>query len=252
MQKSSTRTEIVWIFTNQFWWSHAFPSNLTGEAKKLLLSLFHFPRMGFLSWKPRSPGHLCRSWLSPGRFVCFTLFEFIAWWPILWDTAWPRGDDRCYTKSVFPDIFTFSSLQAPVIVQCLCWKSQERDKKRRSILSTRRNEPNSPEIPVPHSALHWQPSPSSPMAGLALPLLWLLGSKAQFYLFFQVWKGTRFMFIPSSMSGLLHPSPGKGETWEQQIRSVGREESDYSSLFREWFSTQPSSRLFFFFPAHSS
>lgn len=92
MHKSSTRTEIVWIFANRFWSSHAFPSSLIGEVKKLLLHLFHFPRMRFLSWKPRSPGNFVGVDLFPGRCACFTLFEFTSWWHILWaHCLTPRG-----------------------------------------------------------------------------------------------------------------------------------------------------------------
>lgn len=74
-----------------------------------------------------------------------------------------------------------------MIVQCLCWKRQESDKKEDSFALQEEM-----DLTLQKSQHHTLPSvvntllPPSPMAGLALPLLWLLGSKVQFYLFFQV------------------------------------------------------------------
>ena len=162
MQESDTRTGIVWIFANHFQWSHALPSDHTGEPRKPLLSLVCFPRMGFLSWKPRSP--LQRTSVRVDCLLADVLaapsLSSLHDGPSFETTAWPRGDDRCYTRSVFPNVFTLSSLQLPVIVQHLCWKSQERDKKEASFSPWEEEMDVTLQKSQRHSALRWQHSPS--------------------------------------------------------------------------------------------
>lgn len=153
MQKS---TEIFWIFANQFWWSHVFASSLTEEAKKLLLSLFHFPRMGFLSWKPRSPRQLCRSDLSPSRCACSPFLSSLCNDPSFETSTSPRGDHSLQSAL---SLYFLTYLPFPHYRQHQ-WLEKSGEQQRRFILSTRRNGPNSPEIPAPFSALCWQPSPS--------------------------------------------------------------------------------------------
>lgn len=114
----------------------------------------------------------------------------------------------------------------------------------------RRNGPNSTEIPAPHSALRCQHSPSSishgrPGSASALAFR----QQSPVLPVFPGLKRHQFHVHPLLHLWAASPQPGacgKGERWAQWIRSGRREESDCSSLFREWFSAQPSSRLFFF------
>lgn len=145
------------------------------------------------------------------------------------------------TKPVFPNISTLPSLQLPVIVQCLCWKSQEIDKK--EVL--REEEMDlSPKIPAAHSALHWQRCPypiSHGRSGSASALFF-----RQQIPVLPVFPG---FFLPGSIERALGPCPTPlphlgcllltRRAWEQWIKDVRMEESDYPSLFREEFSAQP-------------
>lgn len=128
----------------------------------------------------KSPGLLDNSVgvdLSPADVFASPSLSFTTWWPILWDhpLTW-RGPQMQYQICASWH-FPFFSLQAPVNVQCLCWKSQESDKKEHSFSLQEEMDPT-----LQKSQHHSLPStgnpllPSCPMSGLALPLLWLLGS----------------------------------------------------------------------------
>lgn len=102
--------------------------------------------------------------------------------------------------------------------------------------------------------------PPSPTAGLALSLLWLLGCKVLFCLFYQHFT---IFFSPGNTDGAQCPCPlpqlgcltittrareGK-QDGSNVARAVQREESSYLSLFMEGFSAQTASRHFFFSPS---
>lgn len=117
-------------------------------------------------------------------------------------TARPGGENRCSSTSVFSIAFTFSSVQLPVIVQCLYWKNLERERIQ-ALFS-----PQGQKTMTVHRFHHHIVTPIfntflplSPLAGLAL--LCFLGSKVQLGPFFQCFSS----FSPKKHCWVFMPMP---------------------------------------------
>lgn len=160
------------------------------------------------------------------------------------------GADRCYSTSTFLlylPFFHCSCLWLYSISPGRIWREE-----RGFILSTRSGL-DSPEIPPPCICSTF--IPPSPTAGL--PLLWILGCKVLFCLFYQHFT---IFFFPGNTDGAqcpcLLPQLGcltittrarEGKQDDSSVaRAVQREESSYLSFFMEGFSARSASRLFFF------